>query len=132
MFLDTSGLLCYQDTNDHRHERAVTLFQHAPERFTHNYVLVEYVALCQARGYNRRAALQFSNELLNHPFVDVVWVDLDLHLAALRLLKARADKSYSLCDAVSFVLMEQRGLQRALTTDHHFTQEGFHCLLAHS
>ena len=36
---------------------------------------------------------------------------------------------YSLCDAVSFVLMKQRGLREALTTDHHFEQEGFTRLL---
>ncbi|MEH2285259.1 MAG: hypothetical protein V7K90_28760 [Nostoc sp.] len=42
---------------------------------------------------------------------------------------ARQDKSYSLCDAVSFVLMRQRGVTEALTTDHHFEQEGFRRLL---
>jgi hypothetical protein len=39
------------------------------------------------------------------------------------------DKSYSLCDAVSFVLMRRHGLTEALTTDHHFEQEGFARLL---
>jgi predicted nucleic acid-binding protein len=48
---------------------------------------------------------------------------------AVRLLEARLDKSYSLCDAVSFVLMRQRGLHDALTTDRHFEQEGFRRLL---
>lgn len=42
---------------------------------------------------------------------------------------ARLDKSYSLCDAISFLVMRQRGLSEALTTDHHFEQEGFVRLL---
>jgi len=43
--------------------------------------------------------------------------------------RQRLDKTYSLCDAVSFVLMRQYGYTEALTTDHHFEQEGFHRLL---
>jgi len=45
------------------------------------------------------------------------------------LLTARPDKAYSLCDAVSFVLMRDRGVWDALTTGRHFEQEGFHKLL---
>ncbi|MEM9809150.1 MAG: nucleic acid-binding protein, partial [Cyanobacteria bacterium P01_D01_bin.56] len=44
-------------------------------------------------------------------------------------LVQREDKTYSLCDAVSFVLMCQRGITDALTTDRHFEQEGFVRLL---
>jgi predicted nucleic acid-binding protein len=56
-------------------------------------------------------------------------VDDTLHREALRLLSARLDKTYSLCDAVSFVLMRRDGLNDALTTDRHFEQEGFRRLL---
>ena len=61
--------------------------------------------------------------------VEIVWVDQSLHDRALLLVDARRDKSYSLCDAVSFVLMKERGILDALTTDHHFEQEGFQSLL---
>ena len=47
----------------------------------------------------------------------------------MQLLIDRADKTYSLCDAVSFVLMRQRRMTEALTTDRHFEQEGFVRLL---
>ena len=55
----------------------------------------------------------------------MVWVDEGLHREALSLLQARLDKTYSLCDAVSFVVMRRHGIIEALTTDRHYAQEGF-------
>jgi predicted nucleic acid-binding protein len=59
------------------------------------------------------------------PFVDVVHVDAVLDDEAGRLFQSRPDKEWSLVDCSSFVLMTQRGMSDALTTDHHFEQAGF-------
>ncbi len=61
--------------------------------------------------------------------VEIVWVSEQLHAAAMDLLNRRLDKEYSLCDAVSFVVMREHEVFEALTTDHHFEQEGFSKLL---
>jgi len=98
MLLDTSGLFCYHHRDERQHAEAVRLFDTAPTRLTHSYVLAEFVPLCQARGLNRAEALTFVADLLDNPHVEVVWVD-------------------------------ERGLTDALTTDHHFEQEGFAQLL---
>jgi predicted nucleic acid-binding protein len=66
---------------------------------------------------------------LDNSHVEVVWVDETLHRSALKLLQERLDKTYSLCDVVSFVLMREHYFTEALTTDHHFEQEGFTRLL---
>jgi predicted nucleic acid-binding protein len=73
-------------------------------------------------------------DLVGNPDIETIWVDESLHREAMALLLARQDKTYSLCDAVSFVLMRRRHLTEALTTDRHFEQEGFQRLLipAHS
>jgi len=76
-----------------------------------------------------RSNFHCSHLKIEEPLVEVVWVDETLHRAALTLLQARLDKAYSLCDAVSFVLMQHHGITEALTTDHHFAQEGFVRLL---
>jgi uncharacterized protein len=68
--------------------------------------------------------------LLDNPDIETVWVDEELHQQAMKLLFSRPDKTYSLCDAISFVLMRQRHIRAALTTDRHFVQEGFQRLLA--
>lgn len=129
MLLDTSGLPCYHHTDEPRSAEAVTYFEAAGPKLTHNYVLVEFVALASTRGLPRPRALGFLRALLEHPEVEVVWVGEALHDEAMRLLEARSDKRYSLCDAVSFVLMKHRGVEESLTTDRHFEQEGFRRLL---
>jgi uncharacterized protein len=129
MLLDTSGLLCYFDRAEARHADTVSHFHSATFRLSHSYVLAEFVPLCQARGLPRVETLAFAWDLLSDPAVELVWVNEELHRAALSLLQARLDKTYSLCDAVSFLLMRQDGVAEALTTDRHFEQEGFARLL---
>jgi uncharacterized protein len=129
MLLDTSGLLCYYSAAEPFHADALVLFEAATLRLTHSFILAELVALAQTRRMPRRPILMLLRDLLRNPRVEVVWVDAELHEAAMLLLEARLDKTYSLCDAVSFVLMRQRGIYEALTTDRHFEQEGFRRLL---
>lgn len=130
MLLDTSGLLCAHHRGEVQHHDALTLFRAAPLRVTHSYVLAEFVALAQVRRLDRAAALAFVAELQDNPLVEVIWVDELFHRAGLELLRRHLDKTYSLCDAVSFVVMHERGILEALTTDRHFEQAGFRRLLA--
>ena len=129
MLLDTSGLLCYVDASQQRHRSAVELYNSAPLRVAHNYVIAEFVALAQARGYPRELALTFSSVLTSDPEIEIVWVDPSLHQEALALLRSQLDKSYSLCDAVSFVVMKRQKITDAFSTDRHFAQAGFKALL---
>lgn len=129
MFLDTSGLLCFHHRSEPQHADAVRLFQSAPRRLTHSYVLAEFIALAQARRLPRAPVLRFAADLQDNTAVQVLYVDEALHRAALALLEQRPDKSWSLCDAASFLLMRDEGVQEALTTDYHFQQAGFIRLL---
>jgi len=130
MLLDTSGLLCLIDKRGPRQERAAEMYDRATVRLTHNYIPAELVALGNSRGVSRQTVLEFSDQLLADAEVELVWIDEALHRQALDLLLARLDKTYSLCDAVSFVLMRERGETEALTTDRHFEQEGLVRLFA--
>lgn len=129
MLLDASGLLCLHHKSKPFHRQACNLYKNGKIRLAHNYILAEYVALTNARRFPRLTTLTFVADLLENPDIRTVWVDEPLHREAIRLLMARQDKSYSLCDAVSFILMRQYGITRALTTDRHFEQEGFQRLL---
>ena len=49
--------------------------------------------------------------------------------SGLQLHAARPDKAWSLTDCISFELMRERDLTRALAYNHHFEQAGFEPLL---
>jgi predicted nucleic acid-binding protein len=129
MFLDTSGLLCYLDAGQRWHADAGTYYHAASIRLTHNYVRVELIALATARDFDRLTTCRFITAVVSDPKVELRWVDPDLHRRAVQLLTSQLDKDYSLTDAVSFILMRERGLRESLTTDHHFEQAGFVRLL---
>ncbi len=130
MLLDTSGLLCYVHQNELQHQKAVQFLNNVSRKsLTHSYVLAELIALALIRRFPRPAVLAFVMDLLDNPDIEIVWVDEQLHRTAMQLLIERQDKTYSLCDAVSFILMRQHGMTEALTTDRHFEQEGFVRLL---
>ena len=129
MFLDTSGLMCLFERQESRHTHATRHYDLARVRLSHNYVLLEFVALAIARRAPRNEALRFVDSLNKTPEIEVVWVSRDLHERAMQLLTERNDKSWSLCDAVSFVVMRDENTQEALTTDHNFEQAGFVRLL---
>ena len=91
--------------------------------------MAEFVALSEARKRHRADMLEFLDNLLSDEEVQIVWVDELLNSKAVDLLSNRPDKSWSLCDAVSFIIMNEAGLTEALTTDKHFEQAGFIKLL---
>ena len=129
MFIDTSGLMCLFDARDHRHSSAVAYFDSDPARLTHNYVLAEFIALAIARRAPLNDALRFVNAIGSGSEIEVMWVSRELHQRAMLLLFERTDKAWSLCDAVSFVVMNDRYIRDALTTDRHFEQAGLVRLL---
>jgi predicted nucleic acid-binding protein len=129
MLLDTSGLLALANAYEPQHSSARELLAAATRVVTHNYVIGEFIALATRRGLPRESVLEFVEAIDNTAEMETFHVDRSLHLAALGLLKERLDKQWSLCDAVSFILMERLKLKEALTTDHHFEQAGFKRLL---
>lgn len=63
------------------------------------------------------------------PHVEVLpWTE-EAYSDALSLFHNRPDKGWSLTDCLSFVVMRERGISDALTTDIHFRQAGFQPLL---
>jgi len=125
-FLDTSFIFAVLDSDDKHHARADASWQKLLNSddtlLTHNYVLVETMALVQARlGMTAMTALV--EDLL--PVVSVRWVDEVTHKAALASFLTANRRQLSYVDCVSFQVMRDTGIKAALTLDAHFKQQGF-------
>lgn len=129
MLIDTSGWFCMIDSRESQHSQAVAIYSSRHRFITHSYILAELVALAEIRRSHRQNMLLFVERLLEDAEIEMIWADENVTRRALDLLNSRKDKSWSLCDAVSFMLMSDLGENEALTTDHHFEQAGFVRLL---
>ncbi len=134
IFVDTAGWGHLVDPTQAYHDRAATLYRQARQQgqtlITTNYILTELVVLLTSPlRIPRPKSIAFIEGLKASPYVDIVHVDATLDAQAWRLLVERPDKEWSLVDCSSFVIMQQRGILDAFTTDHHFEQAGFVCLL---
>ena len=129
MLLDTSGLLSLLDAREPLHQAACDAYARATTRITHGFVLAELVALANVRGLPPGPVLQFVRTLVANPDIDTIWPAETLTSQALAMLVARQGRGYSLCDAVSFIVMRSRSVGEALSTDQHFGDEGFRRLL---
>lgn len=129
MLLDTSGIYCTLDRSDPRRELAIRHYRRARVRIVHSAIITEFQPLAMKLGLARKTVHHVLSNLLDDPSIEKVWVDDVMVRRGVQLLEARTDKGYSLCDAISFILMRDRGITEALTLDHHFEQEGFQRLL---
>jgi predicted nucleic acid-binding protein len=133
-FVDTSGWANLFDRTELHHTAANLIYRKIQESsfkfLTTNYVTTEFVSLLISpfrTPHPKKVAI--IEELQVSKFVEVIHIDPSLHDQSWRLFARRPDKLWSLVDCSSFVVMRERGISEALTTDHHFEQAGFVRLL---
>lgn len=118
---DSSAILALLDANDADHEHAVQVArQVASERrpsFITNYIEVEAHALLL-----RKLGRMLAREWLFTGGLPVVRALPAEENRAREILARHSDKNWSLCDAISFAVLDARGVRRAFTFDHHFLQ----------
>lgn len=133
VFVDTSGWANAFVKTERYHTEAFTLVKQRQQNnqrvVTTNYVLSELIVLLGSRGQRRSSVLNYIETICSADWVEIVHVDEALDTKAWQLLANRLDKKWSLVDAVSFVVMQERGMTEALTTDRHFEQAHFVRLL---
>jgi predicted nucleic acid-binding protein len=125
LFVDTSAWYDLLFPGSPEHERIVAQMHMPGTQFvTSTYVLDELTALLLARGSHDTAAragahIRSAAEVrVEHPDAAEEW-------RAWSLFIDRPDKSYTLTDCLSFVMMRRLGIETAVATDRHFSQEGF-------
>ncbi len=81
-----------------------------------------------ARTHKNEAA-ELIKEFLISDDVEVIHVTTALLEKAIALYQSFLDKDWGLVDCISFVIMRERGVTQALTSDRHFIQAGFEALM---
>ena len=118
---DSSAILALLDADDADHARAVAIArQMATEKrpsFITNYIEMEAHALLV-----RKLGRSIAREWLLTGGLSVVRAMPREEERAKELLARYTDKDWTLCDAVSFAVMDSRRVRRAFTFDHHFRQ----------
>ena len=131
VFLDTAYVNALVNTRDQWHDAAVQweqkLAADTRRLVPTEFVLVEIADGLAAVRFRAQAAHVIAT-LQASPLVEIVPASSQLFTAALALYRSRADKDWGLTDCASFVVMSERGLAEALTTDEHFRQAGYRAL----
>jgi uncharacterized protein len=126
-FADTSFWIALSSKRDQYHSRAVAwslfLVRNQCNIVTTEAVLWEWMnALSDVA--TRRLAAEGYRRCHRDARIEVAPFRAEQIDAAVRLYEERPDKTWSLTDCLSFVVMEQRQVPDALTTDRHFEQAG--------
>ena len=132
VFVDSGGFFGSLDADDAHHAHARELFERARREgwklVTTNAVVYETHALLTNRAKDPRAAVRFL-DAIEAALCTVQRVGPDDDRAAVAILRKHADKGYSYCDALSFVVMERDGIEHAIAFDGHFREYGRWTLL---
>jgi predicted nucleic acid-binding protein len=129
MFLDSSYVIALVNKKDQHHEQAMEMARvlGEPLLVTTDAILLE-IGNGLARNF-KAEAIGVIEEFLSSDEVQIISVDTRLFQKGFDLYKSYQDKAWGLVDCISFVVMQERGITDALTTDSHFGQAGFNVLL---
>lgn len=132
VFVDTAAWLALVNKTDEFHEKAKDVRKRLLEEeatfITTNQVIIE-VANSLSKPRFRKAVVGLITSIWESENITVVKIEDEIYSRSWEMYKDRDDKEWSLTDCMSFVVMEDKAIQSAFTTDHHFEQAGFTILL---
>lgn len=132
VLLDSSYAIALAAVTDELHAQAVVLAEQlraAGTRMVTTHGVLLEIGNALAKKRYRAGAVLLLTALESDPNITIVPISSELYAKALALFKKRPDKEWDLIDCASFVVMRDRGLTEALTSDEHFEQAGFIALL---
>jgi predicted nucleic acid-binding protein len=129
-FIDTGYLIALEVANDQYHKIAKPHWDSLEKEsqqtkfVTTSYIFDEAITFFKNRNRHQEA-IKIGNLFLQNPVVEFIHVDKDLFYKGWEYLQKYEDKKYSFTDCVSFIVMQDKKIDTALTFDHNFTQAGF-------
>jgi uncharacterized protein len=120
---DSSAILALLDADDADHGRAVAaarqIASEARPSFITNYIEAEAHALLL-----RKLGRAIARDWLQNGGLPIVRALPTEEEAGRAILVRHSEKDWTLCDAISFAVLDARRVGRAFTFDHHFRQYG--------
>jgi hypothetical protein len=129
VFADTAFWIALVIKRDQYHQQARQWSLQIAGRITTTIPVLIETANALSKPAWRRHAVALIDHLQRRSDVVIVELSPELWRQGWELYRERMDKSWSLTDCVSFVVMRDAGLVDALTTDEHFQQAGFRTVL---
>ncbi|MCI4323647.1 MAG: PIN domain-containing protein [Thermoplasmata archaeon] len=129
IFVDTSAWLALADSRDRDHSEALDVGRRLArgefgKQITTNYILAETISLIR-RQLGVPTAASLAEAIASSGEIRTFWIEPVHHEQAVRLMAAHPDKSWSLADCSSFVIMRALDISKAFTFDSDFAQAGF-------
>ena len=128
VFLDTGYIIALEAADDQHHNAALrhwkTLSIPAFRFVMTSYIFDEVVTFFNSQHQHAKA-VEIGNRLMASPSVQLVHVDEPLFDDGWQYFVRHSDKTYSLTDCISFVLMGKYKIKTAFAFDKHFVQAGF-------
>ena len=132
VYVDAAGWIALVNRRDALHTEAVRIYkqrlQEQCQFITASVVLLEvgnWLSPAPLRGL----AIDLLHRIEQSSLIEMVHVTPELYAKGWELYSNRLDKDWGMIDCISFVIMQERNLTEALTSDHHFEQAGFKVLL---
>ena len=135
VFWDTSAFVALGNADDQLHDEAVlvseTLAQSRAHVLTTSAVLTEVANTFSKAGWRSVAEqiVEAVRQSVAMGLATIIHVDASLWQRGWALFLARPDKDWGLTDCLSFVVMEEKAVSQAFTSDHHSEQAGFERLM---
>ena len=132
-FADTVYWQALVDSKDGLHTEAILLTRSLRVNhvsiITSDMVLTEFLNALGKDSRRRTIAIAFIDQLKADANLEIIPFSDCPFDVAYAVYRQYVDKGRGLTDCCSFRIMWDRGIQDALTHDHHFTQAGFNILL---
>lgn len=125
VFIDASFWIAYRGKDDKRRNEAAHLIANFHRENAH--LVTTLPVLCEihaffTRNTNKREIIL--QDLWKNRLVRVEVISISDQTNAVEILRSNRDKTYSLCDALSFAVMRRLGIRRVASFDRHFKQFG--------
>ena len=131
-FVDTQYFVAIFQKNDQWHQNAAALELRIED---YNFVTTDTVLaevlnyFCGFRPSVRKEVSALIADVLSDPSFEVIEQTRAEFLSGVEFYESRLDKGYSLTDCISMNVCREHDIEEILTSDKHFSQEGFTVLL---